>query len=339
MKQKKIIQTYKNNHDDIAKPHEIKEIIPEYITECAVFLNKKYKEPCSDIETLEKIAEKINTDQTLPESILEAALISTGCTTEKCVLQKLMPDNIGIIDTHFKLEGPTNITLLNNYNIDNTLKQFQFHYPEFFPYNFNMLNYREYSFQNGYIANTPDTLETINLSQLIPKYKCAGCVINTDTYQGDGLHWMALFADWRNPNSATVEFFNSAGNAPHPAWILWMERSRDALLGAGMKIRTVKYAGFDSDLFKVTNKRHQQSMTECGVYSLFYIYARLKCMPPEYFNENFICDQWIFEFRQHLFNNDDAPFGPQKQAADESLTKFDWIKYTKQVVVKWETSS
>jgi len=335
----KKIQTYTNNHDYIPKSPTIASVMPEFITECAVYLNRRDNEPCSDSATLAVIAEKVKLglpENTLkiadPQGILDAALEQTGCTTEKCVIQKLAPERIGIIETHFKLDGPTDITLLNNFNIDKTLKQFQVRFPEFYAYNFNMLNYREYSFRDGYIVSKPDTLETVPVASLIANYKCAGCVINTDTYQGSGKHWMALFADWRDPSSATVEFFNSSGNAPHPAWILWMERSRDALIQAGMKIRTVKYAGFDSDLFKVTNKRHQQSMTECGVYSLFYIYARLQGIKPEFFNENFIYDQWIFEFRQHLFGGDNAPFAPFAGSAN----KFDWNIYNKKVKVKWE---
>lgn len=331
----KIIQKYTNRHDSIEKKPEIKQLIPDSVTECATFLNRQANEPCSDPNTIATIGRIIGRSGD-SVTILNAAKDKTGCETERCVIETLAKDIgpqivKGLISTHFKLNGPTDTALLNNYNIDETLRQFQTKWPDFFPYNFNMVNYREYSFRNGRTVAQPDTLETIQLGALIPKYKTAGCVINTDTYQGQGKHWMALFADWRNHDSASVEFFNSSGNAPDPAWILWMERSRDALVSAGFKMRQTQYGGFSSDLCRVTNKRHQQSTTECGVYSLFYIYARLNGISPDYFNENFIPDQWIFEFRQHLFDGSESRF-----FIEENSGKFDWDKYNKIVKVKWE---
>lgn len=343
------IEKYTNDHKKVDKPKELLKIIPEYVTECAMYIQKSPDQPCSDKADLSAIAAALHLDSNDIHStngmnkIVEEAKKATNCNTEKCVIEK-MSDVLGkqrvnvIITTRFKIEGPVDNTLLNNFNIDETLRQFNVKFTNFFPYNFNMLNYREYSFVNNRVVSGPDTLETIPLSALFADYKCAGCVINTDTYQGNGKHWMALFADWRNPNAATVEFFNSSGNAPTAPWVLWMERSRDFLTSNGIKIRKMRdSSGFDRDLLKVSNKRHQHSKTECGVYSLFYIYARLNGIPPEYFMENFIPDQLIFEFRQHLFNGD-GKFLVNESKFTGGAYKFDWDKYAEQVRIKWETS-
>lgn len=324
------MQKYHNDHGTIAIPQEIAAIMPPAITECALFLQRAANEPCSDDATVTAIASEIGVSNNNSAKVIDLAKQKTGCQTEKCVIETLQI-NKGIITTNFKIGGPTDITLLNNYDIDTTMRQYCVAHPQFFAYNFNMVNYRQFSFRDGRTVAQPDSLETIQVAQLINKYRCCGCIINTDTYQGSGKHWMALFADWRDPNNCTVEFFNSSGNAPDPAWILWMERSRDALVANNYKMKTVNYSGFTSDLCRVTNRRHQQSKTECGVYSLFYIWARLCGIRPDFFNQNFVPDQWIFLFRQHLFDGKESQY-----FANECGGRFDWDKYNRMVKVKWE---
>lgn len=349
MATKKVIEKYKNDRGEIEKPPEIAAIIPEHITECAIFLNKKSGDPCSDDQTLIKIADALDLgikDASKPEvreHIMDSAMEKTKCDSEKCVL-KAMTRDLGaqrvnaVLTTRFKLSGPTDNTLLNNYNIDDNMKLFTKKFPEFFPYNFNMLNYRDYSFVNGRVVDAPDTLETIRVADLVGKYKCCGVVINSDVYENGGLHWMAMFADWRDPNAATVEFFNSSGNSPQAEFALWLERSRDALVSAGMKMRPFRdYSGEMLDIARVTNRRHQQSTTECGLYSLFYIYSRLCGIKPEFYSTHFVPDQLMFEFRQHLFEGEHNNFYDKvKQGGKKKVNKFDWNEYSKKVNIGWE---
>lgn len=339
----KIIEKYKNNRGSVEKSPEIAAIIPEHITECAIFLNKKANEPCSDDATVAKIGDFLNIHETGGEAILDKAMERTNCDSEKCVIKKLTRD-LGVqkvntlLATRFKLEGPTDNSLLNNYNIDDNMKLFSSRYPEFFPYNFNMRNYREFSFSNGRVQNTPDTLETIMVADLIKKgFKCCGVVINTDLYENNGQHWMAMFADWRDPSKSTVEFFNSSGNSPQAEFVLWMERTRDALMSAGMTIRPFKdYSGKMSDLARVTNRRHQQSTTECGLYSLFYIYSRLCGIKPEFYMTHFIPDQLMFEFRQHMFSGENNFHNVIREGGKKKIVKFNWDEYSKKVKIGWE---
>ncbi len=121
----------------------------------------------------------------------------------------------------------------------------------------------------------------------------------------------------------SVEFFNSSGNAPAPEWVNWLEKTRVIMenIADNQHIKNYKVS-----VIKVTSIRHQKSKSECGLYSLFYIWARLNDVPVEYFTTNPIADQLMFEFRQHLFDD------PQHK----SLKVFDWDKYKNTVKIEWE---
>ncbi len=250
------------------------------------------------------------------------------CSTERCVLSKVSgklgrAKTAAIIERYLKIEGPTDDSLLSNINIDSILKQWAVEYNDFFPYNFNMSNYISYSYKNGYIHNTPDTLAVISFADLYngdlgKKYTQAACVINSDVYQGGGKHWMALFADARD-GIWTVEFFNSSGHAPAPEWVSWMVKTKaqmEALAPPGVKV----------EMIRTSDIQHQHSKSECGVYSLFYIWARLNGVPVVQFAENEISDKFMFEFRQHLFHD------PSRSV----LKQFNWSEYKKTVNIKWE---
>ena len=313
-------------------------IIPKYIDECALYLQKPPGSVCMSDGMVREVGRTIGAAGKPPE-ILSVAKQKTGCTTERCVLQKLAPvlgeSRVKAeINTYLKLTGPTDTQLLSNVNIDRTLQQWALKFSDFFPYNFNMINYATHSYRDGYIYNTPDTLATIHFIDLYTgeydgrKYRCAACVINSDTYQGPGKHWMALFADARDDERWTVEFFNSSGNAPAPEWVSWMERTKLEMEMISERFR--KYV--DVDVVRVSSIRQQKSRTECGVYSLFYIWSRLNGVPYEYFRENRISDELMFEFRQHLFASD-APWNVE---VGENIKKFDWDKFQSMVRIQWE---
>ena len=231
-----------------------------------------------------------------PLEILVESAVKLNCDSELCIVSKL-----GIAHTDaFKLEGPRDVALLSNTNIDDTLKLWGRDDKTFFPYNFNMRNYKEYSFRNGSVIDKPDTLETISFNDLYSRgYTRAGCVVNTDVYQGGGKHWMALYIDATNADEWTVEFFNSSGNSPTVGWVEWMQKTLDemnSVLEDGRSLTRTK-------MVKVCSMRQQKSKTECGVYSLFYIYARINGIPYTHFMKFPVCDKIMFLMRQHLFRN------------------------------------
>lgn len=323
----------KNEKDEkinkIAKDDTIADLIPNEITECS--LTSINGATCMSVDTVQKIGKIIHIHDSDPTAIVAAAKTKLQCETERCVLTNLMSELGEIvvrreINVNLKVVGPTDAKLLSNVNIDNVMKQWGGVYKDFFPYNFNMLNYASYSYSHGYVYEKPDTLATIHFGDLYAKnYRCAGCIINSDVYQRDGKHWMALFVDLRNVNiTLTVEFFNSSGNNPAPEFLGWMEKTKlqierifaEEKSGQLSKVETVK----------VSSIRHQQSKSECGLYSLFYIWARLNGVSYKYFAQNPIHDSLMFEFRAHIFED------PSRKR----VKKFNWSEYQKNVSIEWE---
>lgn len=318
-----MVKTYVNKRQAIQKDEVMAELVPYEISQCS--LVAAGETACSSEKTIWDIADAIGvsgTDLSAIE-ILTIAKKKLGCGDEKCVLQKLAsklgPQRVNDeLQANFKPEGPTDNKLLSNIHIDAILKQFQVKFPELFAYNFNMRNYASYSYDNGHILDRPDSLATISFIDLYNRsYRMAACVINSDVYQGDGKHWMALFADARGPRW-TVEFFNSSGNAPAPEWVNWMVKTKNAMDA---------HTGTRAEIIKATGLRHQHSKTECGVYSIFYIWARCNGVPPEYFLENPVPDQLMFEFRHHLFSDPKRGIG---------VARFDWDAYKKEIRLTWE---
>jgi hypothetical protein len=306
---------------------QLPKLIPDKISECSLVSNRD--DVCMGQPALAAVAVAVHSDAVTPRGILDDALEATGCKTERCVLEKLPLDRQLVraeLAYAYKIRGPVDNALLSNVNIDNTLKQWGMKWRRFYPYNFNMKNYTAYRFREGRVESEPDTLATVPVVDLfMGAYDCAGCVINTDSYQGDGKHWMALFADRRGSSgestpglgrTATVEFFNSSGNNPQPEYCNWLIKSKSDL----------EAAGIPTEIVKVSRIQHQKSRSECGLYSLFYIWSRLHGVPAAAFGSRPVPDRLMFEFRQHLFHDPTKP----------ALEKFDWDEFQKKVRVEWE---
>jgi hypothetical protein len=317
-----------NDHKRPArKDAEINKLVPSTIGECA--LGTGQDGPCSPAPVVAAIGTIVGAKG---PDIMETAKKQTNCATEKCVIKALAPQLEqelgpqlvhGVLANNFKVDGPRDASWLSNVNIDAVMAQWGAKFKGFYPWSFNMTNYKNYSFRNNQVVHEPDTLATISFCDLYKgtcpsapgKYTYGGCIINADRYQGKGTHWMALFVDARNARAPIIEFFNSSGNNPQPEFVNWMVKTDHCLREA--------IPGCKPRLINVCKRRHQQTTSECGVYSLFYVWARINGTPPQYFLEKPIDDQLMFEFRQHLFA------GQQEGA-------FDWAEYTSRVRVKWE---
>ncbi len=290
------------------------ESVPETISECSIVAGDG--PTCMDADASAKITTALGV------TTIDEAKTAVGCDSERCLVERAA-QQIGhknaraIIGRYFKIDGPTDASLLSNVNIDTTLEQWAEKFRDFYPYNFNMKNYTKYHYENGRVEDGPDTLATVNVGELYRKgVRTAACVINTDVYQGNGEHWMCLFVDMREPGKATVEFFNSAGGCPQVAWQNWLVKTKEELEAAG--IADVQICGCSKII-------HQSSMSECGVYSLYYIWSRLNGVTWRELSSVKIPDKLMFEFRQHLFTNPIIDGG-----------KFDWDKYQKRVRIKWQ---
>ena len=194
--------------------------------------------------------------------------------------------------TKFKPEGPKNSTaLLNNVVIDNCLISWCADYPDFYPCPFAMMDF----------ARTKEKFETINLVDLFTKkhvdgkYKrIFGCVINTDNSTGPGKHWVSCVVNARDMKNILILYYNSAGNPPPEPIIEWMERRR-------RELSEMDACEGDVEIIPVTRVRHQESNTECGVYSLYFIRCMIEGNSYDMFFNNIIDDEAMKKFRKFLF--------------------------------------
>lgn len=344
------ILDYHNDHRAIARDEVVDQLIPSKINQCA--LGRKGA-ICMRPETVLKVASgmRISAKDANIEELMAKLTKVTGCDGEKCVLeharkQKVLSESEATVERKiaFKQSGPTDVSLLNDGVICDQLYAWMYAFSNFWAYNFNMIDFATSSFRRGVVKREPDTLATVDWCEILAgkvpypadcspeepmstliaaksgKVRCGACIINSDVYDGPGKHWMALFVDARDESEHphwTVEFFNSAAIPPEPEWVEWQVKTRDELLRYNRQAHV--------DVVNVCKVWHQHTKTECGVYSLFYIWARLNNTPARYFMENVLPDQIIFEFRQHLFNTRDVG------------QTFDYGKYVAQVNPKWES--
>lgn len=296
-------------------------LVPETVSECSLVHRGDVRGTCLSSDAVKWLSKKAGIDVSAPDEIVVKELHDRySVNDDKDLLQYLPEDMMSAQRINFKISGPGGVELLSNTDIDQILQQWAAAFPDFYAYNFNMLDYTHYSFRNGRVHKGADTLATVDLVELFTKFKCCGCVINSDVYSGSGKHWMALFADNRGQNP-TVEFFNSSGRSPAPEWISWLNRAKRAIDQVNKGTKQAAKVMFG-------NMVQQYSMTECGVYSLFYIWGRLNDVAPDYFMKNPIRDELMFEFRAHLYE------GYMKRGEDH--WKYDVFK--KNTKIKWDSS-
>ncbi len=187
------------------------------------------------------------------------------CWTKQSFMKKLNSSiKNDIQENTFLPEGPSKgFEWLDSENIKKSLKQKESIYPEFksfgaVPYDFD--DYEEYGtkkldFQKDLIDNGKTKI---------------GMVINLDRRGEPGSHWVALYADFK---SGECYYFDSYGIEPDNS-----EKEED-------KKEITKFMNRIGDFMKKNGKtpiithstmKHQRGGSECGVYSLSFIYRLLK---------------------------------------------------------------
>jgi hypothetical protein len=189
----------------------------------------------------------------------------------------------------FKVSGPWNNTqLLDNNMIDDTMEQWTKKY-KFYHIPFQMMDFYE----------TRGELSKIDIPALIKDgYKTFGCVLNTDVSTGPGKHWFCVMIDARSL-PYTIEYFNSSGKNPYyPVHKRMREIAHDIN-------RVFDLKGKDrTQVITANNDELQKSRTECGVWSLTYIYSRLENKPKDWFKKAGVLDEHMIKFRERLFLNE-----------------------------------
>jgi hypothetical protein len=260
------------------------------------------------------------------EAVRTAAKV-LGCASESCVVthpkfrsfvaseETALASVGGVhvldieIDRRFKTDGPRDSTqLLSNFNIDGVLQEWAAAHPEFFNYGFNMMDFETTggSLARTDVARILEGKETQNLGKMggMVARRCTtfGCVLNTDVSSGRGKHWVAIFGDCRGRGEWSVEYFNSAGNPPPAPVTRWLEAA-SARLATHRSSHPRDYGEGAVAPVPLTDVRHQDSQTECGLYALYYIRRRLEGAPYAEFQETRIPDAAMTAFRKHVFRS------------------------------------
>lgn len=119
-------------------------------------------------------------------------------------------------------------------------------------------------------------------------YKYFGCILNIDTYDNGGKHWVALFVDIPNK---TFEYFDSVGHPPFPDVIEWMEKCKANIPDPGWKIA------------EFNNYQHQRENWDCGLFSCFYIIKRVNGTPyPAFHTKSELDDNLMKDLRHRFFS-------------------------------------
>lgn len=125
--------------------------------------------------------------------------------------------------------------------------------------------------------------------------KSFGCVVNTDVSSGGGIHWFSIFFDF-STTPYTIEYFNSSGLD------IKNIKFKKYLLALADKINLNKAPCV---YVRATDIQHQShSTSNCGVYSLYYIWRRLNGTPHAWFSKNKVSDKAMTLFRRFLFSKE-----------------------------------
>ncbi len=193
-------------------------------------------------------------------------------------------------ECRFKDTGPANSNAwLSNFNIEKILKAWKGIYKKkgFFYFDYHPRDFAEQSMP----LETTELVDLINMG-----YVRIGVVLNTDVSSGPGKHWCCIFCDFGTAGTEsdpwTLEFFNSSGNPPLEEFHKWLVSRCDHISTETGKVCKV---------IIVRKKQLQFGDSECGVYSLYYIWSRLEGVNHEKFVDIVIPDDTMMEFRKALF--------------------------------------
>jgi hypothetical protein len=295
------------------------EPLEEEVTECALDVDCE-SGVCSGKKMMAVVKDFTGGDGQSPKEILDEAKMKTQCNSEECVLLKVseaMPAAEALVKEtiaeNLKVTGPANsLVWLDNNNIDSVLEQLCRKHKTLKHMDFHMINFDDHK----------KPLATLNMwEDVISRgYKMFCVVINTDKYGNSGIHWFCIFCDFRTAGTPaqpyTIEYFNSSGNHAPTAIANWMYKtkyniecaSHESSPEGGKKCAKMdrcpcEPSGLVANVVTAATIQHQRSTdSECGVYSLHYIYKRIHNEPIATWSK-VIPDEVMIAFRKKLFKD------------------------------------
>lgn len=243
---------------------------------------------CMDMKLITTLKSMMDIKIKDPVKAVDEIKKKLECNSEKCVYSKIKPkvspDLVKENNKRFKTMGPFNNTeWLSNLDLDETLSKLDHQFPYYKHINFQMIDFD---------VHPKTELGTINFMDLYNEgYRQFGCVINTDVRTGAGIHWFCIFINLKE-KPYTLEYFNSSGRSIYPAITRLFNDQRNII---GNYLDTPK-------IVKNSLLHQTESNSECGVYSIYYIWQRLNGVKASVFNERKIDDQEMIDFRKNVFH-------------------------------------
>jgi len=120
-----------------------------------------------------------------------------------------------------------------------------------------------------------------------------GAVLNTDSHDKPGSHWICLFIDIPK---RLIYFFDSTGVRAPKEIMDFVGR----VSAQGLNMSPPMHFRFEQNYPKV----HQRGNTECGNYTLYVIIGLLRGkLTPQYLKTHTLSDKYIEKFRKLYFNS------------------------------------
>jgi len=260
------------------------------------------KETCLEDKELSKILDTSNI--TTEEKAKELNCSGDKNEMQLCIMQKLEKKK-----EIFKYFKPTTKSFshthwLNNTEIDTVQYQLMSNYKGYYYSNIHMIDFGMFNPSTSeHIDYNPIALTNIDFVKELSgegiftengPLSNYGVVVNTDISSGSGIHWFAVFIDFKS-TPITIEYFNSSGyDIKNKEFKLFFINLANDI---SLKVRQCSFV-------KVSDIQHQESSTSnCGVYALYYIWKRLGGESIDFFKKNKINDEHIVLFRKYFFRN------------------------------------
>ena len=236
---------------------------------------------------------------------LETLMSELSCTTESCVLAHPqtfvgLPAEVRqaiVVEKRTNMLPPppaTESSLLSNHNIDDRLSLAAKHDDnKFMNLGFSMIDFNDGLGYSTKLA-IPDIFAIINNN---PDKKFFGSVINHDHSSGGGTHWVVVLIV-HEPRKIILEYFNSSGTPPPSRIIRWANMFKTS---APSKLAAPKPVEYVQVLDRAM--QHMSDVTECGVYSLYYILSRINGSHRDDFRNAKRTQKDMRTYRLYLFRS------------------------------------
>jgi len=291
-------------------------------TKCAP--SKKYKDgSCFTTDSLKKIISNYNkkTNQNININLPRTELVKkitdilkNKCDDQACWLRQEIVSNIDdneILNNTLRPEGPKGkYQWLSTLDIDKVMVQYHSVYKDFIffgavPYDFEDVGVLE--------LKTPELF-----NDMMKKGKTRfGMVINLDSHNMSGSHWVGLYADF---NKGQVYFFDSVGKKPRKkikkfingiVKYMYNRKFPNKKLNINNVLKSLNNNNLNNEYianlknFDIQYNKVQQQYkdTECGVYSINFIIRLLDGETFDQISHNITKDDIMNENRKVYFRN------------------------------------